>query len=82
MADLGFKYEPSLGDFYHRSLYRSGLGNFSSKGTTSAIQEYIGALTHWSADIDPYINMMLDYNDSSFEESTGHWYVTGGTFVN
>ena len=82
MADLGFKYEPSLGDFYHRALYRSGLENFSSKGTTSAIQEYIGALTHWSVDIDPYINMMLDYNDSSFEESTGHWYVTGGTFVN
>ena len=73
ITDLGFLYEPSLGDTYHRSIYKTGNFINSVKGTTAAISVYATALTHWGAPITIGKNLMLDYNDSSFEESTGRW---------
>lgn len=73
ITDLGFLYEPSLGDTYHRSLYRTGNLINAIKGTTAGITTYATALTHWGTSVTIGKNLMLDYNDSSFEESVGRW---------
>ena len=73
VTDLGFEYEPSLGDPYHRSLYKAGNIINGAKGTQAGISSYVTALTHLQNKIEVGNNILLDYNDSSFEESTGHW---------
>jgi len=81
ITDLGFIYEPALGDTYHRSLYKTGNFINSAKGTTSGITTYSTALTHWDSSITYGNNLFLDYNDSSFEESVGRWSATNGTIA-
>jgi len=73
IQDLGFAYEPTLGDTYHRSLYKSGNIINATKGTSKGVSAYTTALTHWDTDVRIGHNLMLDYNDSSFEESIGRW---------
>ena len=79
VTDLGFDYEPSLGDLYHRALYKSGIRTLSAKGTEPATKSFITGLTHWSNTIDSGNNLFLDYNDSSFEESVGRWNAVNAT---
>ena len=81
VTELGFLYEPSLGDIYHRSLYKVGHIVNALKGTSLGITAYTTALTHWPSSILIGQNLMLDYNDSSFEESIGRWSVSGGTLT-
>jgi hypothetical protein len=81
ITDLGFIYEPTLGDTYHRTLYRTGNLINSAKGTSLAIKTYSTALTHWNTSIGYGHNLMLNYNDASFEESIGNWNVTNGTLT-
>jgi hypothetical protein len=81
VTDLGLTYEPALGDSYHRSLYGTGSIINANKGTKTGISAYVTALTHWSADITEGHNLMLDYNDSSFEESLGRWTASSGTLT-
>lgn len=70
---MGFEYEPTLGDAYHRALYRSGNIINSLKGSKLGLELYTTALTHYPATVRDGNNLMLDYNDSSFEESLGSW---------
>jgi hypothetical protein len=81
ILDYGFDYEPVLGDAYHRSL--TGISNVVSsyKGTPTSLTSYATGLTHWSSKIIRGHNLMLDYNDSSFEESTGRWVASSGVFA-
>jgi hypothetical protein len=81
ILDYGFEYEPVLGDSYHRSLV--GVSNVVNayKGTYTSLNSYITGLTHWSSKLLHGHNLMLDYNDSSFEESTGRWVASSGTFA-
>lgn len=79
VQDLGFDYEPTLGDFSHRSLFRSGALINSLKGTSLGVKVYSTALTHWPTTVSVGHNIMLDYKDSSFEGSIGNWAITGGT---
>mgnify|MGYP003332910226 CR=1 FL=1 len=81
IVDFGYTYEPSLGDLYHRALYKGAIHTLGEKGTGIQIQTLTTALTHWATVIKPGINRMLDYNDASFEENVGHWNVSGGTFI-
>jgi hypothetical protein len=81
ITDLGFIYEPALGDTYHRSLYKTGNFVNSAKGTSAGITTYTTALTHWDSGISYGNNLFLDYNDSSFEESVGRWAATNGTLA-
>jgi len=77
ILDLGFNNEPTLGDVYYRSLYSAGNEINIEKGTTSAVSTFSTALTHWGSNVVTGHNLLLDYNDSSFEESIGRWTVTG-----
>jgi hypothetical protein len=81
ITDLGFIYEPALGDTYHRSLYKTGNFVNATKGTSAGITTYTTALTHWDSGITYGNNLFLDYNDSSFEESVGRWAATNGTIA-
>lgn len=81
ITDLGFIYEPALGDTYHRSLYKTGNFINSAKGTSAGVTTYATALTHWDSSIEYGNNLFLDYNDSSFEESVGRWAATNGTIT-
>jgi hypothetical protein len=81
ITDLGFIYEPALGDTYHRSLYKTGNFVNSAKGTSAGVTTYTTALTHWDSGITYGNNLFLDYNDSSFEESVGRWAATNGTIA-
>jgi hypothetical protein len=81
ITDLGFIYEPSLGDTYHRSLYKTGNFVNATKGTSAGLTTYTTALTHWDSGITYGNNLFLDYNDSSFEESVGRWSATNGTIA-
>lgn len=81
IEDRGFNYEPTLGDIYHRGVYRvSELVN-TKKGTTEGVISYTTALTHWGARVETGKNLLLDYNDASFEESVGRWTATTGTIT-
>jgi hypothetical protein len=78
VQDFGFNYEPALGDSYHRSIFGAANAINSYKGTSLGIGIYTTALTHWADEIIIGHNLMLNYNDSSFEESIGNW---GSGFV-
>lgn len=81
ISDFNFPFEPALGDTYHRSL--SSVGNIvhSHKGTSTAFATFTTALTHWGNDIRVGHNLLLDYNDASFEESLGRWSASSGTLA-
>ena len=82
ILDLGFNYEPVLGESYYRSLYNAGNEINVDKGTSVAIETFTTALTHWDSKVEVGHNLLLDYNDSSFEDTTGNWEVVGNaTFV-
>lgn len=73
---LGFRYEPTLGNNYHRALYKSGNIINSLKGSELGLKIYTSALTHLKNTVVRGNNIMHDYNDSSFEESIGNWAAT------
>jgi hypothetical protein len=80
-TSLGFTYEAALGDIYNRSISSTGNIINSYKGTSLGLTTYTTALTHWGASYSLGHNLMLDYNDSSFEESIGRWGVSAGTLI-
>lgn len=79
IEDRGFSYEPTLGDIYHRGVYRVSESVHSTKGTLAGVVSYTTALTHWQSRVEVGRNILLDYNDSSFEESIGSWGFTNTT---
>jgi len=81
MGDYNFDYEPALGDTYHRSLSSAGFLVQKYKGTPSGLSIYVGGLTHLTSKVQIGTNLMLDYNDSSFEESIGRWTTSLGTLT-
>jgi hypothetical protein len=78
-TSLGRQYEAALGDIYNRSISATGNIVNSYKGTSLGLTIYTTSLTHWDATYSLGHNLMLDYNDSSFEESIGRWGVSSGT---
>lgn len=81
ITDFGFSKEPALGDSYHRSLYAAGNIINEYKGTAIGIGTYVTSLTHFTNSISVGHNLLLDYNDSSFEESIGRWSASAGTLT-
>lgn len=79
IGDLGFNPEPTLGDQYHRSLFRYGNTINSLKGSSLGLNLYVKALTHFSNTVTLGANLFLDYLTSSFEGGIGTWAATGAT---
>ena len=80
-TSLNLQYEAALGDTYNRSLAATGNVVNARKGTAQSLTTYTTALTHWGATYRLGHNILLDYNDSSFEQSIGRWGVSSGTLT-
>lgn len=81
IGDLGFNPEPTLGDPYHRSLFRYGNTINSLKGSALGLSLYVKALTHFSNTVTLGTNLFLDYLTSSFEGGMGTWAATTATLA-
>lgn len=86
MNQFGKTYEPSIGLQQNRRLLRDAITLTKQKGSKEGLVGFIKDFTNWTIPVpiegtpNPSTNgitvghnMMLDYNDSSFEESNGHW---------
>jgi len=86
LNQFGIRYEPEIGFQQNRVLVRDSVQLTKEKGSEQGIREYIKGFTGWACPspvvgtpnpavegIQVSHNLMLDYNDSSFEEGIGHW---------
>lgn len=85
MQELGLTHEPEIGFQQERILVQNAVRIYKERGSIEGITEFIRAysgygITNVTAAPNPPLdgiavgkNLMLDYNDSSFEESVGHW---------
>jgi hypothetical protein len=86
LQQFGLVYEPEIGYQQSRILVRDAVQIGKKKGSAQGLREFMKAFTGYavpepiagtpnpSADgLTMGHNLMLDYNDSSFEESVGHW---------
>ena len=79
MQQFGVTYEPELGLQQSRILLRNAVYINKSKGSFEGLRNFIKAFTGYDEKTVMGKNLMLDYNDSSFEQSIGRWAVTSGT---
>ena len=92
MNQFGQTYEPAIGLQQNRILLRDGVTLTKQKGSKEGLLGFIKDFSGWGVPIpisgtpNPSTNgitighnIMLDYNDSSFEEGTGHWVSGDGT---
>lgn len=86
LEQFGIDYEPEVGFQQNRILVRDSVQLSKEKGSAQGLREFIKAFTGWACPrpvdgtpnptLDGVVishNLMLDYNDSSFEEGVGHW---------
>jgi len=86
LSQFGIAYEPEIGFERSRVLLRDVLLIEKTKGSRDGLKSYIKGFTGWGVPqpdattpnpstegITVSHNIMLDYNDSSFEEGVGHW---------
>ena len=73
MQQFGVSYEPELGLQQSRILLRNAVYINEKKGSLQGIQDFVKAFTGYDEETVAGKNIMLDYNDSSFEESVGRW---------
>jgi hypothetical protein len=92
MNQFGQAYEPAIGLQQNRKILRDSVTLTKQKGSKEGLAAFIKDFTSWaipapiSGTPNPSVNgltvshnIMLDYNDSSFEEGTGHWISSDGT---
>ena len=92
LKQLGYDYEKEIGYQQSRILIRDAVQINKEKGSSQGVREYIKAFAGYAVpkpigtEANPSTdgltmghNLMLDYNDSSFEESIGHWGSLNGT---
>jgi hypothetical protein len=91
LQQFGLVYEPEIGYQQSRILVRDAVQIGKKKGSAQGLREFMKAFTGYavpepiSGTPNPSVdgltvghNLMLDYNDSSFEESVGHWGSSSG----
>lgn len=92
LQEFGLTYEPEIGYQQTRILVRDAVLIGQKKGSSEGLREFMKAFTGYAVpqpvagtpnpSIDGLVksdNLMLDYNDSSFEESLGHWTSSDGS---
>jgi hypothetical protein len=73
MQQFGLSFEPSIGIQRARSFLVNASIINKSKGSKQGIYDFIKSFTGYEPIINVTKNLMLTYNDSSFEESIGNW---------
>jgi len=92
LNQFGVTFEPEIGFQNSRVLVRDSLQLSKEKGSSQGIRQYVKAFTGWACpspidgSVHPVVegiktshNLMLDYNDSSFEEGVGRWASSDGS---
>jgi hypothetical protein len=91
LQQLAIPYEPEIGLQQSRILARDAGAIYKGKSSYNGLRDFLKGFTGWAVPtiasvpnptlngIQVSHNLMLDYNDSSFEESVGHWSGVGGT---
>ena len=94
LQQFGLTYEPEIGYQQSRILVRDAVQIGKKKGSAAGLREFMKSFTGYAVP-EPIVgtpnpsvdglttghNLMLDYNDSSFEESVGHWASSDATAV-
>jgi phage tail-like protein len=70
---LGFGYEGELGMRLARQQMRNAVYIYKHKGTQLGIEALVSVLTGWAPTVTVGKNLVLDQNDSSWEEGLGQW---------
>ena len=86
LQQFGLTYEPEIGYQQSRILVRDAVQIGKKKGSAEGLRQFMKAFTGYAVpqpvagtpnpSVDGLVigeNLMLDYNDSSFEESIGQW---------
>lgn len=73
MQQFGLTYEPELGLWQSRILLQNAAHLYAYKGSKLGIKDYVKAYAGYDNVITNGKNLMLDQNDSSFEQSIGSW---------
>ena len=73
MQQYGFAYEPTIGMKQSRILLKNAALLYQNKGTKAGTNEFVKAYAGYDNIITMGRNLMLDQNDSSFEQSIGSW---------
>jgi hypothetical protein len=73
MEEFGVIYEPYIGLKQSRIFLRNISHLYQSKGSLEGVKEFIKAYAGYDNTIILGKNLMLDQNDSSFEQSIGSW---------
>jgi len=81
LQQFGFTYESELGFKRMRALLANSLNIYQTKGSKLGLTDFINAFTGLEADIYQGKNLMLDYNNSSFEETIGFWTATNAAIT-
>jgi hypothetical protein len=92
LNQFGQTYEPAIGLEQNRILLRDSVTLTKQKGSKQGLSAYIKDFTGWGIPVpisgtpNPSTNgivighnLMLDYNDSSFEEGPGQWISSDGS---
>jgi hypothetical protein len=81
LQQFNFTFESELGLKRMRALLANALPLYQSKGSRLGLSDFINAFVGLEADIYQGKNLMLDYNNSSFEETAGFWTGTNATIT-
>lgn len=73
LEQFGSFYEPSLGLQAGRRFIKNGARISKEKGSRGGLLEFLKSYTGYDQSITMGKNLLLDYNDSSAEETVGNW---------
>ena len=78
---LGSPFTPELGIDRVRAILRDYSLILQQKGTVAGAITFLDDILGTTVTYTAGTNIMLDFNDSSFEQSVGRWTASGGTVV-
>lgn len=81
MKQFGLSFEPEIGLKQSRVLLRNAMKNYKTKGSKDGFATYLKSFTGYDVQVTQGKNLMLDFNDSSFEQSTGNWVSSTSTLA-
>jgi hypothetical protein len=81
MQQFGLKFEPEIGLQQSRVLLRNAIKIYKTKGSYSGLITYVKSYSGWDSTIVMGKNLLLDSNNSSFEQNVGHWTASAATLA-
>lgn len=77
MDEMGFNYESGMGVQQGRRLLKHATDIYLNKGSTVGVKQFVSSFTGYNATINPFVNLFLTLDCSSFESGYGFWSSNG-----